>query len=300
MNAIAQIQADATPLLCGAGRFALSIDVEDYFQVWAFSNVIKRESWDRIPLRVSDSTRACLDLLDRHAAKATFFMLGWVAERDPKLVREIVSRGHELASHGYDHTKVNQQTRSAFREDITRSKAILEDISGVSVKGYRAPGFSIDASTPWAYETLIEAGYHYSSSSHPIAHDHYGDTTAPQGPYSPIGGVEFLEAPVATVTVFGRRISCAGGGWFRAAPLPVSKALLRRAAKVGPDPVIFYFHPWEIDADQPRIPNASMKSKLRHYLNVSKMEEKLDNLLSTFSWDCVGDALSAPFEARVS
>ncbi len=275
-------------------KFALSVDVEDYFQVWAFSEKIKRDSWHGFELRVGDNTRRCLDLFDQHDAKATFFMLGWVAERDPALAREIVERGHELASHGYDHTKVNLQTRSAFREDATRSKNLLEDLAGTAVTGYRAAGFSIDASTPWAHETLAEIGYRYSSSSHPIAHDHYGDAEAPQSAYCPIDGDDFLEAPVATTSLFGRRVSCAGGGWFRAAPVGFSKALLRRAAAEQDGPIIFYFHPWEIDPDQPRISDVSAKSKFRHYLNIDRMEAKLGNILSSFTWRRIDDTLTLP------
>ena len=300
MNAIttAQICANATPLGAGDVKFALSVDVEDYFQVWAFSNVIKRESWDGFQLRVGEATRRCLDMFDRHNAKATFFMLGWVAERDTALTREIVDRGHELASHGYDHTKVSQQTREAFREDATRTKKMLEDMTGVAVTGYRAAGFSIDASTPWAHETLAEIGYQYSSSSHPIAHDHYGDARALQSPFRPVCGSDFLEAPVATANLLGKRVSCAGGGWFRAVPVSLSKALLRRAAAAQNGPVIFYFHPWEIDAHQPRIRGASMKSKFRHYLNIGRMEEKLNDILSPFPWERIDGALGSLTKER--
>ncbi len=275
-------------------KFALSVDVEDYFQVWAFSEKIKRDSWHEFDLRVGDSTRRCLDLFDEHEAKATFFMLGWVAERDPALAREIVERGHEIGSHGYDHTKVNLQSQSAFREDALRSKKMLEDMAGMAVSGYRAAGFSIDASTPWAHETLLELGYKYSSSSHPIAHDHYGDAEAPQSAFCPKGVSNFLEVPVATTTMFGRRLSCAGGGWFRAAPVPVSKALLRRAAAEHEGPIVFYFHPWEIDVDQPRINGVSAKSKFRHYVNINRMEAKLKNVLSSFSWNRIDHTLSSP------
>ncbi len=269
-------------------RFALSVDVEDYFQVWAFSGVVKRESWDGFAFRVGDNTRRCLDLFDAHDARATFFTLGWVAERDPELVREIVERGHELASHGYDHTKVNEQTRDQFLADVRKTKALLEDISGVEVKGYRAAGFSMGKATPWAHEALAEAGHRYSSSTHPIAHDHYGDAQAPQSPYETAG---LIEAPVATVNFFGRRLSAAGGGWFRAAPLGLSKALLSKAAKTLNGPAIFYFHPWEIDPGQPRLNRAPLKSKLRHYLNLDRMEGKLVKTLDAFSWGRIDDAL---------
>ena len=273
------------------GRHALSVDVEDYFQVWAFSDVVSRQSWDGYQLRVGEMTRACLDLFDRNNARATFFTLGWVAERDPALIREIVSRGHEIASHGYDHTKVNQQTAEEFRADAAKTKKILEDISGAEVIGYRAAGFSIDKSTPWAHEILHELGHRYSSSEHPIAHDHYGDAKAKQSPHHPVKGSNFIEAPVATVNFAGRRLSCAGGGWFRAFPLPITKFLLERAKQNLSGPVIFYFHPWEIDVDQPRIGGASARSKFRHYLNLDRMEKKLTNLLSTMEWTRLDYAL---------
>lgn len=272
-------------------RGALSVDVEDYFQVWAFSKVIARDDWDSFAPRVGDATRRVLDLLDEAGAKATFFTLGWVGERDPDLIRAIVARGHELASHGYDHRKVFDQSREEFRCDISRAKAILEDISGCDVAGYRAPGFSIDARTRWAYEELAGAGYRYSSSVHPIAHDHYGDPNAPRPPYLPLTGSDFIEAPVATAEVLGRRVSCAGGGWFRASPYALSKQLFRRSAATLNGPAIFYFHPWEIDPEQPRIRAASLKSRLRHYLNLSGMEGKLRRLLTDFSWGRIDDAL---------
>ncbi len=272
-------------------RFALSVDVEDYFQVWAFSDIVSRNSWDGFSLRVGDSTRRCLDLFDQHNAKATFFVLGWVAERDPDLIRELSARGHEVASHGYDHTKVNEQTRNAFLEDVRKTKALLEDISGVAVNGYRAAGFSIGRETPWAHEALAEAGHLYSSSTHPIAHDHYGDEKAAQTPYHPINDDNFIEAPVATVDLFGKRVSAAGGGWYRAAPLALSNRLLRKAAATLEGPVIFYFHPWEIDPEQPRLRRASWKSKCRHYLNLGRMERKLSATLSAFSWGRIDTAL---------
>lgn len=274
-----------------AGAFAMSVDVEDYFQVWAFSDVIRKESWDGFEFRVGDMTRVCLDLFDARGAKATFFTLGWVAERDKALVREIVERGHELASHGFDHTKVSNQSRAEFREDAMRAKELLEDIAGVEVKGYRAPGFSIGGATPWAHETLAEIGYRYSSSVHPAAHDHYGDPAAPQTPYRPVDGADFIEAPVATTELFGRRVSCAGGGRFRAAPLAMSNALLRRAGRRLQGPVIFFFHPWELDAGQPRIERARRTSRLRHYLNIRQMPGKLDSLLAAFEWRRIDAAL---------
>ncbi|MEZ5892822.1 MAG: DUF3473 domain-containing protein [Parvularculaceae bacterium] len=273
----------------GPSRFALSVDVEDYFQVWAFSDIISRNSWDGFAPRVGEATRRCLDLFDRHEAKATFFTLGWVAERDPDLVREIVARGHELGSHGYDHVKADAQDRSAFLADVKRTKALLEDISGAEVKGYRAAGFSIGRATPWAHDALAEAGHVYSSSTHPIAHDHYGDATARQTPYA--AAANLIEAPVATVDFLGTRLSAAGGGWFRAMPLCLSKRLIARASKTLNAPVIFYFHPWEIDPEQPRMRRASMKSQLRHYLNLGRMEGKLARILDAYHWGRIDDAL---------
>lgn len=282
---------DKSPAADKAKSFAMSVDVEDYFQVWAFSNIISKESWDGFALRVGESTRRCLDLFDAHKAKATFFTLGWVAERDPELIRDIVARGHELGSHGYDHTKVDQQTRDEFLADVRKTKSILEDISGAEVKGYRAAGFSLSAKTPWAHEALAEAGHVYSSSTHPIVHDHYGDKNAERNVYHPLNGAPFIEAPVATVDLLGRRFSAAGGGWFRAAPLAISQALLSRASDSLTGPVIFYFHPWEIDPGQPRMKRAALKSKLRHYLNLDRMEVKLAAMLSRRRWTRIDDAL---------
>ena len=266
----------------------MSVDVEDYFQVWAFSSVIDRASWGSYALRVEDATRRILDLFDRNNAKATFFTLGWVAERAPALIRDIVARGHELASHGYDHVKVFDQSPDVFRADLVKTKHILEAAGGVEVRGFRAAGFSIDRRTPWAHDILAETGHAYSSSSHPIAHDHYGDPTAPRDPYR-VGGL--IEAPVATAEIFGKRMSCAGGGWFRAAPYALSRTLIDQASRTIKGPTIFYFHPWEIDADQPRIEAAPAKSKLRHYLNLDRMEGKLDRLLGAFRWERIDETL---------
>jgi len=272
----------------GAKRFAMSVDVEDYFQVWALSSVIRRNEWDGFSLRVGDATRRVLDLFDQRQAKATFFMLGWVAERAPALTRDILGRGHELASHGYDHTKVFDQTADEFRADLLKTKCILEDAGGVAVRGFRAAGFSIDARTPWAHEIIAETGHLYSSSSHPIAHDHYGDPAGPRAPHQHSG---IIEAPVATAEIFGKRVSAAGGGWFRASPYRLSRRMIDRAAQTGAAPAIFYFHPWEIDKDQPRIAGLPAKSRVRHYLNLDKMEGKLRRLLGDFKWERIDEAL---------
>jgi polysaccharide deacetylase family protein (PEP-CTERM system associated) len=274
--------------MAAPARFAMSVDVEDYFQVWAFSDVIGRADWDGFAPRAEDNTRRLLDLFDEEGATATFFTLGWVAERAPALMRDIAARGHEVASHGYDHKKVFDQTPDEFRADLLKTKKILEDASGARVRGFRAAGFSIDARTPWAHEILGETGHDYSSSSHPIAHDHYGDPDAPRSPYR-VGGI--IEAPVATAEIFGKRVSCAGGGWFRAAPYVVSKGLLDRASATLGGPAIFYLHPWEIDPEQPRIAAAPWKSKLRHYVNLGAMEQKLSRLLAAYEWTRVDEAL---------
>ena len=270
----------------------MSVDVEDYYQVWGFSDVISRNSWDGFASRVGATTRRVLDLFENHGVTATFFTLGWVAEREPGLIREIVERGHELASHGYDHTKVFDQSPAEFREDVRKTKAILEDISGQPVTGFRAAGFSIDQRTPFAYDILVETGHQYSSSTHPIAHDHYGDPNAPQGPFKDQGS-GLMELPVATTHVLGRRVSCAGGGWFRALPFGVNVQLLKKAMAEQRGPVIFYFHPWEIDPNQPRIQRASAKSRLRHYLNLKSMYGKLDRLLAQHSWGRIDQIVEA-------
>ena len=267
----------------------MSVDVEEYFQVWAFSDVIARENWKGFAPRAERSTRRILDLFDAADVKATFFILGWIAKRAPGLVREIAARGHEIASHGFAHVKVFDQTAEEFRDDVLTTRRLLEDIAGVPVVGYRAAGFSIDARAPFAYEVLAETGHLYSSSTHPIAHDHYGDPAGRRDAHEPgSGGV--IEAPVATADVFGRRFSAAGGGWFRVAPYGVSKALLNRARVQLDGPAVFYFHPWEIDPHQPRVP-APLKSQARHYLGLRGMERKLVRLLRDYRWTRIDEAL---------
>jgi len=303
MTQSAQINSDLSIASAENGqpiKHGVSVDVEDYFQVWGFSDVIKRESWDGFSLRVGDNTRLLLDFFDSFDVKATFYTLGWVAERDPVLIQEIVSRGHELASHGYDHTKVFDQSETEFLEDAGKTKKILEDISGSAVTGYRAAGFSMDKRTPFAHDVLAELGYLYSSSSHPIVHDHYGDPEAPQTKFHPIAGSDFIEAPVATTNWMGRRISCAGGGWFRAMPYPVTKNFLHRAEKEFGQSLIFYFHPWEIDKDQPRIEGVAWKRRLRHYINIDKMQGKLNKLMKDFQWSRVDHVLGITREHSVS
>lgn len=261
---------------------AFTVDVEDYFQVAAFEGHIAREDWDRHPRRVERNTEAVLNLLDAHGVKGTFFTLGWVAERCPALVRDIAARGHELASHGYDHTRVTQMSRDHFREDVTRAKCLLEDAAGVAVRGYRAPTFSFNRDNRWAYELLLEAGYAYSSSVAPVKHDLYGIPDAPREPYRDGSGM--LEIPISTVRIGARNLPCGGGGFFRLYPYRLTRWCIERINREDAQPCIFYMHPWEIDAAQPRQTGVGFKTRLRHYLNLSKVESRLRRLLTDFRW----------------
>ncbi|MEL6964627.1 MAG: XrtA system polysaccharide deacetylase, partial [Pseudomonadota bacterium] len=262
----------------------MSVDVEDYFHAWAITSVIGKKAWSSLPSRVGESTRRLLDLFDRRGIKATFFTLGWVAEREPALVRDIVARGHELASHGFGHDKVHELTPQAFLEDIRKTRLLLEDQAGVSVKGYRAPSFSIDERNWWAFDVLAEAGYVYSSSLHPIRHDHYGMPHAPLVPFR-TGRGAIVEIPVAVIDWRGRRISCAGGGHFRIFPYPWSRWGLGRLQAENDRTGVFYLHPWEVDPGQPRIPDLPLRSRLRHYTGLGRMMGKLDRLIGELHWD---------------
>jgi polysaccharide deacetylase family protein (PEP-CTERM system associated) len=273
-------------------RNAMTVDVEDYFQVQAFAHCVARSDWDAFPGRVDRNTNRILDQFDAAGVKATFFTLGWVAQRQPALIRRIVADGHELASHGWDHTRVDSQDPEVFRDDVRRTKALLEDTGGVAVKGYRAATFSIGTHNMWAFPILRQEGYLYSSSINPIRHDLYGIPDAPRVPFRPEpDGV--LELPMTTVRLLGRNWPCSGGGYFRLLPTMLYRAGLQRVNRHEGHPAIFYFHPWEIDADQPRIANAGWKSRLRHYTNLARMEADLDRLLRDFAWDRM-DCVFAP------
>jgi polysaccharide deacetylase family protein (PEP-CTERM system associated) len=263
---------------------AMSVDVEDYFQVEALSRVVSRDDWNAIPRRVAANTDRLIDLFAELGAHATFFTLAWVAERHPDLIRRIVAGGHELASHGLDHTRVDRQTPEVFRADLKRSRAVLEDIGGVAITGYRAASFSIGARNLWAFDVLEEEGYAYSSSVYPVRHDLYGMPDAPRVPFHPRDG-KLLEIPLTTVRRFGRNLPCAGGGYFRLIPYWLSRANLRRVHAVDQSPCIFYLHPWEVDPAQPRVAGLSAKSRFRHYLNLGAMEGRLRRLLNDFTWD---------------
>jgi polysaccharide deacetylase family protein (PEP-CTERM system associated) len=263
---------------------AMTVDVEDYFQVSAFEPHIAPADWERMPARVADNTGRVLDLFAAAGVKATFFTLGWVAERFPALVRRIVAEGHELASHGYDHTRVVRQDAAAFRADVTRTKALLEDVAGHAVHGYRAASYSIGASNLWALDVLQEAGYRYSSSIYPIRHDLYGMPDAPRFAFR-VKADGLLELPITSIDALGRRWPCGGGGYFRLFPYALSSWGLRRVNSRDRQPAIFYFHPWEIDPDQPRIAGIGLKTRVRHYLNLSRMEARLRRLVRDFRWD---------------
>ena len=266
-------------------RNAMTIDVEDYFQVSAFAPVIDRDSWAGRECRVERNVDRILALLAKGNVHATFFTLGWIAERYPQVVRKIVAGGHELASHGYGHLRASDQTREEFRDDITRSKALLEDIGGQQVLGYRAPSFSIGTANLWALDVLQEAGYRYSSSIYPIQHDHYGMPDAPRFAFYPNGPDGLLEVPITTVQVMQRKLPAGGGGYFRLLPYALSRWMMERVNQVDQQSAIFYFHPWEIDPGQPRPEGASMKSRFRHYVNLDRMEGRIAQLTRDFKWD---------------
>ncbi len=261
---------------------AMTIDVEDYFQVSAFAPYIARTEWDSRECRVERNIQAILEMLSRHHTHATFFTLGWIAERYPQLVRHIVDNGHELASHGYGHQRASDQSPDVFFDDIDRAKKMLEDLSGQEVQGYRAPSFSIGKGNLWAYDTLLEAGYRYSSSIYPIAHDHYGMPDSPRFAYEVRPGL--TEIPITTVRLFERNFPSSGGGYFRLLPYPVSRWLIQRVNSRDQQSGIFYFHPWEIDPGQPRIQGINRKTRFRHYVNIGQTQTRLNRLLTDFKW----------------
>ena len=264
---------------------AMTVDVEEYFQVSAFAHAIGGENWETYESRVEACTDRLLELFAAHAARCTFFTLGWVAERHRTMIRRIVDAGHELASHGYRHERATDQTPEQFRADIRRTKAILEDLGGIDVIGYRAASFSFNSSNDWVHEILCDEGYRYSSSIYPVRHDHYGVPDAPRFPYMPLGHDRIVEFPLSTVRMFNRNVPCAGGGYFRLLPYALSRWALRRLNDGEARPAVFYLHPWEIDPDQPRQVGLRFKTRFRHYVNLGRMERKLARVLSDFAWD---------------
>jgi len=270
---------------------AMSVDVEEYFQVSAFASTIDERGWDTYESRVEYCIDRLLDLFAAHDAYCTFFTLGWVAERHKAMIQKIVDGGHEIASHGYSHQRATDQTPEEFRADIRRTKTILEDLAGTSVTGYRAASFSFDESNTWTHGILEDEGYTYSSSVYPVTHDHYGMPSAPRFPFKPLPGKNFTEFPLTTVRRLGRNIPCAGGGYFRLFPYGISRWAIRQVNETQHEPAVFYFHPWEIDPGQPRLGGASLKTRFRHYVNLTRMEHKLSRLLSDFRWDRVDRVL---------
>ena len=275
--------SDAERLVSTSPCNAMTIDVEDYFQVHAFADAVRRDQWDGLETRVEGNTYRALEIFADAGVKATFFTLGWVAERYPKLVRDVTAAGHELASHGWSHVKANTQSPAEFRSDVERTRKTLEDIGGVPVVGYRAASYSIDTSNLWAFDELAEAGYRYSSSVYPIRHDHYGMPDAPRFAFRPSAN-GILEVPVTTVRVGGRNLPCGGGGYFRLLPYWLYRLGLRRVNRADTQPGVFYFHPWELDPEQPRVDGISAKARFRHYLNLHRMRARLERLLRDFQW----------------
>ena len=268
-------------------RHAMTIDVEDYFQVSAFENLVSVEDWGNMEVRVEANTDRMLALFDQHGAKATFFMLGWVAKRFPDLVKRIAEQGHEIASHGSMHQRASAQTPEQFRDDIRSAKHLLEDITGKEVLGYRAPSFSFTKQNQWVYEILAEAGHVYSSSVYPVVHDHYGIPDAPRFRYKAPAGID--EIPLSTLPLFGKNLPISGGGYFRLYPYLLTQWAVSRFSRIENQPYIFYMHPWEVDPSQPKMEGASAKSRFRHYLNLNKVESRLTRLLKDFQWSSMAD-----------
>ena len=269
----------------------LTFDVEEYFHAEAFAGVVRPEDWPTFGSRVVDATERLLDILDYADVRATFFVLGWVAERQPGLVQEIHARGHELACHGYSHQMISRLTPQEFADDVKRAKKVIEDISGTRVIGYRAPTFSVTRQTLWSLEVLMEAGFRYDSSIFPIVHDRYGIPDAPRFAHRipifvnriPIvgNGCAMAELPLSTLSIFGQRLPVAGGGYFRLLPYGLTRLAIRHLNKVERQPAVVYLHPWEFDRQQPRL-SVGRLTRLRHSINIDKTEGKLCRLLADF------------------
>ncbi len=285
-------------MLAPAITNALTIDVEDYFQVSAMAPYIPRSEWDTRECRVERNVDRILALLERHGTRATFFTLGWVAQRYPQLVKRIVAQGHELASHGYGHERASDLSREDFLHDIRHAKQLLEDIGGVAVQGYRAPSFSIGTGNLWAFDCLREAGYRYSSSIYPIKHDHYGMPDAPRFAHQVADGL--VEIPVTTLRMNGRNWPSSGGGYFRLLPYALSRWMIRKVNADDRLPAIFYFHPWEIDHAQPRVAGIDLKTRFRHYVNIDRMERRLDSLLGDFRWSRMDEIFLPAWPVRAA
>ena len=275
---------------------AMTVDVEDYFQVSAFDPYVNRSTWGDYAGRVEASTDRILELFDRHSVKGTFFTLGWIAEKYPALVRRIADNGHEMASHGWDHIMVTRLSREEFARDIKRSKQMLEDTTGAGVSGYRAPSYSFTKKNDWTHDVLAEQGFRYSSSVAPIKHDLYGIPDAPRFAHSCADGA-VVELPITTTSVLGRNLPCGGGGWFRLYPYKVSQWVIKRVQQNDRERTIFYFHPWEIDPEQPRIKGLNLRTRFRHYQNLARMEPRVEQLLKDFEWGTMAEVFATELAA---
>jgi polysaccharide deacetylase family protein (PEP-CTERM system associated) len=273
---------------------AMTVDVEDYFQVSAFEPYVAKKNWDALPHRVEANTDKILEMFRVSGIKATFFTLGWIAERYPDLIIRIINEGHELACHGYEHIRVTEQTPAEFRSDVARTKKLLEDLSGKEVKGYRAASYSIGKNNLWALDVLQEEGFKYSSSIYPVKHDLYGMPDAPRFIYEPIKNQTFKEIPITTIRFGHKNLPCGGGGFFRFYPYALSKWAFNRVNNQEQQSGIFYFHPWEIDPDQPRQEGLNLKTRIRHYLNLERMENRINRLLTDFKWDTMENVFLKP------
>lgn len=273
---------------------AMTVDVEDYYHVSAFESIISPANWEQWPSRVSLNTERLLKLFDDSGIKATFFVLGWVAEKFPSLIREINQQGHEIASHGYSHQLIYNQTPELFRDETAQSKDILENLIQKPVIGYRAASYSITAKSLWALDILAELGFTWDSSIFPVRHDRYGMAGSPESPYiiQTSQGQQIKEFPLTTAKVFGLAIPAAGGGYFRQYPYKLSKWLFQRASLNNTRPLIFYLHPWEIDPEQPRVDGASRLSNFRHYTNLHRCQNRLERLMEDFQFGTVSESLA--------
>jgi polysaccharide deacetylase family protein (PEP-CTERM system associated) len=275
---------------------ALSFDIEEYFQVEALRGLVRPDDWDRLESRVVPVTLRLLDMLDRHRVRATFFVVGWVAERQPELVREIARRGHELACHGYAHLPVYAMEPESFREDLRHARRAIEDAAGEPIIGYRAPTCSIVRETLWALPVLAAEGFRYDSSIFPIHHDRYGIPDAARFPHR-VPGADLVEFPLTTVRLAGQNLPCCGGGYFRLLPYPLVRAGLRHVNASDGMPGIVYLHPWEFDPDQPRFALRGLAA-FRHYVNLRHTADKLERLLDDFAFGPVDRVLESMGELR--
>lgn len=273
---------------------AFTVDVEDYFQVSAFAPYIGRDDWDSLPCRIEANVDRLLELLDVGEGRATFFSLGWIGQRYPQVIRRIAAQGHEVASHGFSHRRATEQTAGELRNDLVTARKLLEDITGTAVVGYRAPSFSIGRDNLWVHDLLLETGHRYSSSIYPIVHDHYGMPEAPRFVHRTACGL--TEIPVTSVRVGRINLPGAGGGYFRLLPYWLSGWAIRRVNRADSEPAVFYCHPWEVDPDQPRIRQADAKSRFRHYVNLSRMAGRIEQLLLDFSWGRMDQVFATQIE----